>query len=390
MHKITDEEIDFILKDIKANGVVIENLQHNLLDHICCIIENEKSEHEDFYEFYKKVVPRFFKKDLKEIQEETEVLLTFKNYYAMKNTLKISGITSALLIILGAILKLLHLPGAGFALALGGVLFSLLFLPLMIILKFKDEESKTDKWVFSIGFLIAMVITFGIIFKLGHWPYANILMFSGLTAFIFIYVPLYFIMRFRRPELRFNTIVNSVLMMACGGMLFALQNVGYSSKVDSDYTNYYEYIKSSNDNIVKANLNLYSKIDTNEMEVNLLREKTKSLFQLIDDIKADLTADIGENQKRKSINHRLLKNSDIKRHLCKLFFKSKNELSFEVLKSRVEEYNSFITKYATSEKQINITILSENMPFYDVLIDVLNQIQLQITNNENSLLNLWS
>lgn len=82
MHKITEDEIDFILEDIKANGVVIEDLQYNLLDHICCIIENEKSDSEEFYEFYKKVVPRFFKKDLKEIQEETEVLLTFKNYYA--------------------------------------------------------------------------------------------------------------------------------------------------------------------------------------------------------------------------------------------------------------------------------------------------------------------
>ena len=386
MHKITEDEIDFILEDIKANGVVIEDLQYNLLDHICCIIENEKSDNEDFYEFYKKVVPRFFKKDLKEIQEETEVLLTFKNYYAMKNTLKISGIASAIFIILGAILKLFHLPGGGVAFVLGGVLFSLVFLPLMIALKFKDEESKTDKWVFSIGFLIAMVITISIIFNLGHWPYANIMMFSGLTAFVFGYVPLYFITRIRRPELRFNSIVNGVLMMACGGMLFALQNVGYSSKVDNDYTDYYKYINSNKENLVLANLDLYNKIDTSRAEVSLLRKQTKSLLLLIDDIKSDLTADLQDSV---SFNHRLMKNEDVKRHLCNLFFNSKSELSFDILKSNVAAYNRFISKYATPEKRVDITVLSESEPFFDVLIDVLNQIQLQVANNENALLNQW-
>jgi hypothetical protein len=388
MHKITENEIDFILEDIKANGVVIEDLQYNLLDHICCIIENEKSESEEFKEFYRKIVPRFFKKDLKEIQEETEVLLTFKNYYAMRNTLKITGIAAAILTVLGAILKTFHLPGAGIALVMGGILFSLVFLPLMIVLKFKDEESKTDKWVFSIGFLLAMLITLGIIFKLMHWPYAHIMMFSGLTTFIFGYVPLYFITRIRRPELRFNTIVNSVLMMACGGMLYAMQDLGYSTKTTNDYATYYKYIDESKENIVNANLEIYKKIDTSKTEVAMLRNQTKSLVQLIDEIKLNLHEEVlGKNEN--SGKMRLQKQKGT--HKTKnLFFKSKGELSYEVLKSKVTEYNNFISKYATSEKQINIGILSKNEPIYNVLVDILNQIQLQIANNENALLNQWS
>lgn len=388
MHKITEDEIDFILEDIKANGVVIEDLQYNLLDHICCIIENEKSDSEEFYEFYKKVVPRFFKKDLKEIQEETEVLLTFKNYYAMKNTLKISGIASAILIVLGAILKTFHLPGAGVAIIMGGVLFSLVFLPLMIVLKFKDEESKTDKWVFSIGFLLAMLITLGIIFKLMHWPYANIMMFSGLTAFVFGYVPLYFLTRIRRPELRFNTIVNAVLMMACGGMLYSLQDLGYSKKTTNDYATYYKYFDANKANIVNANLELYKKVDTTKSEVAMLRNQTNSLIQLIDEIKAGLNAEIlGDKD---NSNHKRLAKQKGFHKIKKLFFKSKGELSYEVLKAKVTEYNNFISKYSTPEKSINVEILSENEPIYNVLVDILNQIQLQIAHNENSLLSKWS
>lgn len=387
MHKITEDEIDFILDDIKANGVVIEDLQYNLLDHICCIIENEKSESEEFKEFYRKVVPRFFKKDFKEIQEETEVLLTFKNYYAMRNTLKIAGIASAILTVLGAILKTFHLPGAGIALIMGGILFSLVFLPLVIVLKFKDEESKTDKWVFSIGFLLAILITLGIIFKLMHWPYANIMMFSGLTTFVFGYVPLYFITRIRRPELRFNTIVNSVLMMACGGMLYALQDLGYSKKTTNDYSVYYNYIDESKASITNANLMLYKKMDTSKTEVVLLRNQTKSLDHLINEIKQSLDAKIlRKNGEPK--NNRLHRQKGV--HFTKDgFYKSKDELSFNDLKSAVTDYNIFISKHGTKDRQINIDVLSENEPIYNVLVDILNQIQLQIANNENALLNHW-
>lgn len=225
MYKISDEQIDFILNDIQLRGVVLEDLQYDLLDHVCCVVENEMEESEDFYKFYEYAIPRFFKKELKEIQEETDLLLTFKNYYAMKKTLIVSGIASALFTLLGATLKIQHLPGAGVSLVLGAFLFGFIFLPLMIVLKFKDEENTTDKWVFSIGLLLAMITTTGILFKLMHWPMANILMRAGLTLVVFGYVPLYFLTRVRRPEQRFNATVNSVMMMACGGMLFALFNL---------------------------------------------------------------------------------------------------------------------------------------------------------------------
>jgi hypothetical protein len=270
MRNISDEELDFILKDIKANGVVIEDLQNNLLDHICCIIEHEMPVNEDFYKFYKQILPRFFKNDLKELQVETENLLTFKNYYAMRNTLKISGIVSALFTILGASLKVLHLPGAGFAIILGGTLFSLLFLPLMIVLKFKDEEKQVDKIVLSFGFLIAMVAFTGVIFKLMHWPWANIMMISSTATFVFAYVPLYYFTRIRRPELKFNATINSVLMMACGGLIFALFNLGYGQNKNEEL---YENLSKSSTEIIVDVRQILEK--TEEKDSSIIELKTK-------------------------------------------------------------------------------------------------------------------
>ncbi|WP_107039883.1 MFS transporter [Brumimicrobium mesophilum] len=358
MHKITEVEIDFILEDIKANGVVIEDLQYNLLDHICCIIENEKSDSEDFYEFYKKIMPRFFKKDLKEIQEETEILLKFKNYYAMKNTLKITGFTIAVFTILGAFLKSFHLPGAAVVIILAGGLFSLVFLPLLIVLKFRDEESKTDKWVFSLGFLLAIVMTIGILFKLMHWPYANILMFSGVIAFTFTYVPLYYITRIKRPELRFNTIINSVLMVACGGMLFALQNLGYSSKTNNQQEIYEEYYDQKIETLENTNQELYNIIDTNKIEISLLKKHSRSIIKSVNEIRQKLN--------------------------------TKVDFSYTDLQSKLTEYNDFMDKHSSAEKKIEINDLLKKETNYSILDDLLNHIQLQVVNNENSLLNKWS
>ena len=175
-------------------------------------------EGEDFHKFYESVLPRFFKEELLEIQVETDNLLRFKNFYSMKKILKISGIATVVFTTIGALLKTNHWPGAGVTIVLGGFFFSFIFLPLLIILKFRDEESKIDKAVFSFGFLLAIILITGLIFKLMHWPFASNLLVWTTASFTFLYVPLYFFTRYKRAELRFNTIVNSVLMMACGGI----------------------------------------------------------------------------------------------------------------------------------------------------------------------------
>src|SRR5437868_10804632 len=113
MYTLSNQQIDHILNDIKLRGVEMEDLQLNLLDHLCCIIESELDRGEDFESFYQKTIPKFFKKELKEIEDETHLLLTFKNYYAMKKTMIVSGTISVTAFILGSFFKLQHWPGAG-------------------------------------------------------------------------------------------------------------------------------------------------------------------------------------------------------------------------------------------------------------------------------------
>ena len=232
MYKVTDEQVDFIADEIRKRGITLDDLLWNLVDHVCCIIEQEMSETDDFHRFLQALWPRFFKDNLREIQEEAELLITFKHFYAMKRTLSIAGITSAFFTLTGSILKIAHLPGAGFSIVLGVAIFALLFLPLMIVLKFRDETAKTDRLVFALGFLLGISASLGFLFKIMHWPFANMLMLTGVVGFTFVYTPLYLITRVRRPELRFNTIVNAVLMFSAGSLLFAMFNLHRSTKMN--------------------------------------------------------------------------------------------------------------------------------------------------------------
>lgn len=267
MVSISDEQVDFILQEIEARGVTIEDLQRNLLDHMCCIIENEMSENDDFDQFFRRLLPRFFNDNLREIQEETELLLTFKHFYAMKKTLVISGLLASVFTLIGSFFKVMHWPGAGISLVLGIGIFGMIFLPLMIALKFRDEAKTVDKLVLSFGLLTGIITTFGFLFKIMHWPFANVMMFTGLVSFTFIFTPVYFFSRVRRPELKFNAIVNSVLMLGCGGLLFAMMNLN-KQKSDDANQSFYKLLSSEMDLMAyqnQGNLDSVQKIEFSQV-----------------------------------------------------------------------------------------------------------------------------
>jgi hypothetical protein len=240
MYRLSDEQIDFILNDIKQRGVEMEDLQLNLLDHICCILEREMNENENFEQFYHKTIKTFFKHELWEIEEETIQLLTFRHFYAMKKTMIISGFLSSLLIIAGSLFKLFHFPGTGPLFVLGTAIFVLLFLPLMFVLKIKEKNKTREKVVLFIGMLVALLAVTSTIFKVMHWPMAEILKVSSILALITVFVPIYFFTGIRNPDQKTNTIVTTVLLIAGGGMLWfltamrpsvVLENSAFSSDI---------------------------------------------------------------------------------------------------------------------------------------------------------------
>lgn len=230
MYCISEAQIDFILDDISARGVGMESLQQNLLDHICCVIEHNLEEDGDFEGFYQKTIVTFYKSELKEIEEETIKLLIHKNYYVMKKIMLDSGGFSVATLTLGIFLKFMHWPGAAVCILLGVIILSFVFLPLMFTLKAKEQQSNKDKFVAGTGTLAAILMSLGVMFKMMHWPGANMLCSIALVIVLVVFLPIYFFSGIRNPQTKVNTIVSSVLLFAGCSLVLALVRIPSSSK----------------------------------------------------------------------------------------------------------------------------------------------------------------
>jgi hypothetical protein len=225
MYCITEQQIEYVLNDIRRNGIEMEDLQLSLLDHICCMAEHNLKEGDDFEHFYKTTIKQFYKKELKEIEVETIQLLTFKNYFMLKKIMIASGAFSVILFLAGSFFKVMHWPGAGMLLTLAIILISFLFLPLVFILKAKEVNTGLEKLTVALGTLLAILFCMDILFMVQHWPGARILWFSTMGLSLFVFIPLYFFTGIRKPETRTNTILTSIMLVGFTGLLFTAINL---------------------------------------------------------------------------------------------------------------------------------------------------------------------
>lgn len=285
MYRISDQQIDYILNDISARGVEMESLQQNLLDHICCIIENNLEENGDFESFYKKTIQHFYKDELWEIEEETLLLLTYKNYYTMKKIMIYSGTFSVIGFIAGSIFKIMHWPGAGAILLISMAAISFVFLPLLFLLKIKETTGAKNKLMITSGTIFGILFSMSALFKIFHWPGANMMWLIALGVLLLLFIPLYFFLGIRNPETKTNTIVTTIIMFAAGGMLFTLTSLKKSTRELNNTE--IEYLVSDEEllRLEEADLSKIAEFDT------LIKTRIKTIKEinlLCNDLKSEL------------------------------------------------------------------------------------------------------
>ena len=181
---------------------------------------------------------------MKEIEEETNLLLTFKNYYAMKKAMIRTGIFSVITIIWGSISKLMHWPGAAPMLVLGIGSLALIFIPLMFILKTKDKSNKRDKLILALASLIGICLCVATLFTAMHWPSPTygFFWFAAICISAFALIPVYFFTGIRNPDTKLNTIVTTIVLIGATGLQFTMMNVRPALKLTQ--IKMYGYIQS--------------------------------------------------------------------------------------------------------------------------------------------------
>lgn len=242
MYQLSEQQIDYIFDDISARGVEMESLQQNLLDHVCCIIENNLEENGDFESFYQKTIKSFYKDELWEIEEETLLLLTYKNYYTMKKIMINSGIAAATFFIIGSFFKFMHWPGAAILILLGTVIGALIYLPLLFLFKKNETTESRAKLVLGIGTANGILFCMQALFKVFHWPGANTMWFVTLALFALVFIPLYFFNGIKNEANKVNTITTTLILIVLAGVFFLQTSLKSSRQVHVAKTyNYLQY-----------------------------------------------------------------------------------------------------------------------------------------------------
>ncbi len=227
MPELSLQNIDQISRDINKQEITFSHLLEDLIDHVCCDVENEMQKGLDFKAAYHSVKQKMGSRRLKEIQEETLYAVDTKYRY-MKNTMKITGVAGTILFGFAALFKIQHWPGAGIMMTIGAVILAFVFLPSVLSVLWKETHNRNRLFLFISAFFAGILFISGTLFKIQHWPLAGaILTLSALCGILF-FIPALALSRLSEPENKPKRHVyilgagGSVLFVA--GMLFKMQH----------------------------------------------------------------------------------------------------------------------------------------------------------------------
>ena len=198
--KVTAEQVSIIRKQIEQSGIINETLRDDVLDHLCCVVEIKLSKGKNFDHALQEASYELAPEGLIEIQRETVFLLNPTKIIRMKKIMYAIGLITSIGMSVGFTFKILHLPGAEEMFKLGFFGFTLVFLPMITIDRYKQNLHKalSERLRLLLGFLSAVLIGFSVMFKIFHLPYANEMLLISIGVFSFGFLPFLFFSMYKK------------------------------------------------------------------------------------------------------------------------------------------------------------------------------------------------
>ena len=220
-----DDNFERIRGDLINHGLTYDPLLDDMLDHVCCMVEDHMSSGKDFESSYSTVLGSIPGNRLRIIQHQTLLNLD-KKYQRMKKITYVFGLISTLVMILGALFKRMNLPGAGILFTVGVLMTVIGFLPLYFRSSYLEMKEKTKPIYHIVGYITLSLILLGVLFKSQHWPGAAVMLTVGVTLTVFGFLPFYFRSSYRELEEKKNPVFGIVgymtLALLLAGALFKI------------------------------------------------------------------------------------------------------------------------------------------------------------------------
>ncbi len=191
---LSDEQVEQIRADIERSSLSFQLVKDDLLDHFCCVVEDRMeqglSSEDAYYLAWKQICPN----GLDEIQEETVYLLNASKIIVMKKVMYSIGLIASVCLSIGWLFTLLRLPGGVNLFNYGFLGFTMIFLPMFALDRYKASVGKvlSERLKIIIGFASAIITGLSLLFKMMHWPGAAALLVAGVGIFSVGFLPFLF------------------------------------------------------------------------------------------------------------------------------------------------------------------------------------------------------
>jgi uncharacterized membrane protein len=265
----------------------------------------------------------------------------------MKKTIYVLGIVSANLMLLGALLKALHQPGAATILSFSIFLFCLFFLPLALTSSYKSQEIKSYKWLYVVTFIVFSIDLLGALFKILHWPGASVFMMIGIPLPFVLFLPVYLYHTNKSKE---KSVINNLAVMF-GLTFLAVFSALLALNVSTNILDSFTLNACNNENSAKYN---HVKVK-NMIGDDMVKQKSDELCKFIDDLKYEILIASGNNQYSRdrfkdeyyplNINNKSSSNLSFPGN-------SEGQSKASILKTKVGEYGELISKSEKVSKEL--------------------------------------
>jgi hypothetical protein len=155
----------------------------------------------------------------------------------MKQKLYILGLISAIIISTGLIFKVEHWPMAQIFIASGIFIMVVIFLPAALINSYKAEGDKHNKVLYIATYLTCFVVFTGMLFKIQHWPFAGMALLIALPFPYVVFLPVFLTVTSKNKNFNIYNTVFILLLLAVNSVFSCLLALNVSKDVIDDSYN---------------------------------------------------------------------------------------------------------------------------------------------------------
>jgi hypothetical protein len=356
MQYLSKQNINYISRNLKKEGICYSHLFEDLLDHICCDVELEMHKGIRFNEAYQNVKKKIGTKGLKEIQDATIYYVNL-NLLVMKKLMNYLVVISTTLIACGLLFKVNHWEGANLIMFAGFALLFTLYFPVAFNHLVRETKTKILSirfFEYFIGFIALFETGVAILFTYMHWPGGEVLVIVSWVLLLFIFFPMIIIHILRSEKQK-----TIPLTLAIFSYIFIAVTIAWGFNGKRDVKNLITYTA---DDIVqetgfyktKSDI-IYHKIQANLPDssgsYDRFKAYEKSFKDAIQDVERCKSLLLANNSiDIYSLNRKLIKNISL--HYL-------NYDDTKKLKDDIDEYTSQALKFCEGDENLKKLILTK-------------------------------